>query len=772
MIKLSSRKATTLSVIGWLALLALLGWPVLNLEFNNDIWLSEDHPVERSMDRVSKEFEPGETLLVILPLADNFFASTDLQEQVYQLEQALGALQPVTETQSPLSARTVIESPPEPQEDAEFEAPSVLEIGSYRYALGQGALRRADDLDADPTLATYAEAFSTGPYAGRLLSDDARLAAVQLRLDTRENQQARLEAIAQIRSLVPQYWPDQYWLVGAAAIKNELNLRISESMVRLLLLALFGVVLLLRVLLGTWPRALLIASCASGCTLVAMAWLPRLGTPLTAPGLILPVMVLTVALADSLHLLACWDRIRPTAASPRAAVLETWRTLWLPCLAASLTTAIGCGAFITSDIIVLSDFSWVAIVGVLSAYPLMVVPLLTALALQPDWFARRGPGRIDWLWTAPLAFVRSELEHRPVHALLLAGLPCLLLSAGLYRLHTESNFLAIFFDYDEEIREGFRLVDEKLGGSGSVNVILDSGEDGQFRTHRALERVVNLEQSLQVRHVNRVDSYALPLRMVHPVLSSRLDEEDTGSLPRSDEELEQEIFFLEFSRSENKRGVLEPYADFTYASTRLDLHTPDLLSADLADLIADLEQKLDAEVKEDDVTITGFGVFLHQLSTMILDTQLTSLAWTMALIAVLFLLQFKLLSAGLGLLVNLVPLAATAGTISWLGLPYDFGSILVIGITLGFAVDDTLHLLHRYAAQTGSTIERLQMAIKQAGPAVIEASLVLMFGLSLLLSSDLVLIDRFALFAIFGLFLSLVCTLILLPALFLRFNNK
>ena len=769
---------------GWLLLMALLAVPASKLEFNNDEWLPADHPVELSLDRLAEEFEPGETLLLVLQLREDFFASPQVQERLHHLEEALRDLPLVSETTSAVSGRIVISLPPEDEElygeelygDELYDdepPPPVLEIGSFRYAMQQGALLPTADADAATDLQTYAQAFADSPYAGRLLSADGRLAAIQLRLDTRENHAARTIAVAQVRALTERYWPDTYWTVGAAAIKDELNLRLGEDIIWLLMLALGGTLLLLRLLLGTWARALLIGACAGGCTLAALAWMPLLGVPFTAPGLILPVMIITVAVADSLHLLLRWDRLYPQAPSPRAAAMQTLRALWVPCLSASLTTAIGCGAFISSDILVLAEFSLAAIIGIFTAYPLMLIPLLAALATAPKPFLapanggdNRFPGR---LWQALLRPAQSWVRHSPKRTALLVLLPCALLAAGLHRLHTESNFLAIFFAADDHIRQGFQLVDNELGGSGSVDVMLDTDTPGHFREQSALQAMTALEEDLRVTHVNRVDSYSLPLRQVHPRLAQ---DHSAGDLPRNSSELEQEIFFLELSRNEEQRGVLEPYANFTYSGARIDLHTPDLRSAQLAQLIQQIEHQLPPADGDMRATITGFGVFLHRLAELILSTQVTSLIWTLGLISLVFLAQFKVLPALLGIGVNIVPLAATAGLISWLKLPYDFGTVLVIGVTLGFAVDDTLHLLHQHRHNTGATHERLRQSLRVAGPAILTAGLTLAFGLILLLSSDLVLIQRFAAFSVFGVVMSLACTLLLLPALLVLFSGE
>ncbi|MGI9346173.1 MAG: efflux RND transporter permease subunit [Gammaproteobacteria bacterium] len=756
----------TLLVLVWAAFLVFLLWTVRQLEFNNDRWLAEDHPVERSLDWLAEDFDAGETLLVILPLKERWFTSPETQKHVEDLEDQLSALPLVLESSSPLTARTVIQLPPSASQPV-----PVLEIGSFSYAIKQQAI--SPDAQQASGKKSYEQAFRDSPYMGYLLSADTLLAAIKLKLDTRENHQGRQVVMREIQQTIQGNWGDDYWLVGSAAIKNELNLRLGDDTVRLLLLAVITAFALLYLLLGSWRQALLISVCASSCMLVALSWLVWLGIPFSAPALILPVMIITVSVADSVHLTLHWNRLYRQHPSAQAA-WTALKNLWLPCFSASLTTAIGCGSFILSDIVILSEFSVVAILGVFTAYPLMIAPLIGALALKPDWFDAKVSGRlgIERLYILLVQPIEKRLRQGQTAQILVASMGVLVVSlvlaAGLYRLHTESNFLAIFFDESDHIRQGFDLVDRDLGGSGSVEAILSSDQDSYFSSYSAMESVASVEAALEIPNVLRTDSYLIPIRQVHPHLSGQ------QGLPENDAELAQEIAFLEYSRSEEQRGVLEPYSDFSYSASRLSMHTPNLGSSDLAVLLDEVQDTVDQQGNWT-VTLTGFGVYLHSLAELILETQLLSLMLTFALIFLVFLAQFRGWQSVLGVVANMLPLAATAGLISWLGLPYDFGTILVIGVTLGFAVDDTLHLLHHYAhlkKQDLPADQCLAQALQLSGPGILTAGIVLACSLALLLSSSLVLIDRFAVFSIFGLVVSLICALVLLPGMLLALDKR
>ena len=249
----------------------------------------------------------------------------------------------------------------------------------------------------------------------------------------------------------------------------------------------------------------------------------------------------------------------------------------------------------------------------------------------------------------------------------------------------------MFFKEDSTIRKDFGLVDARLGGSAGLDIMPKSGTPEHFKSLRGLDVVEFMETALAaIPPVTYAESYTASL--------SRTQHAFTGvrGLPDTEDLLAQEILFLELSRTENKDDILSPHVDFDYATARIHLRLPDLRSRELTDFIERARLAVAPSSAGLDPVLTGFAAFVHTMSGQVLRTQAHSLLLTGLAIGVLFVILFGPRQGLAALGVNLLPVVAATGLMAWLGVPFDFSTVLVAGITLGLCVDDTIHLLHAY----------------------------------------------------------------------------
>jgi len=750
------------AVLVWGALVVAAAAHLPRLSFDNDTWLPGANPLRAELENFRAEFEPDEALLVAVELPEDFFAPA-MTRAMQELDAALAALPAVRHVLSPVSATTILG-----RGDA-------LEIGDFGDALVQGFL------DAD----SFQKRFDGSPYAGKLLSDDHRVAALRVAI-ARAGAEARGVAVAAVVETARRHVDalgGAAHFAGEAALKDELNRATRAQLPRLLAVAALALAVFLRLACGNWRRAALVFAAAAAAVGACLGLLAALGFPVNAVLLALPVMVAVIAVADALHILARWDGLGGDGDAGNgdsgagngefaARIKATIRQTWLPCLGASVTSAVGFGAFAVSELIPLRHFGLASAAAILYAYPLIVGAVWGGLWLAPS--LRAAPGqRFAWAKFADAAHRLSGAHAGRVAAAALAVTA--LLGGGLAGLRTETNFLTVFFAEDSRVRRAFDLVDAQLGGSGRVEVVL-RGAPGAFATADALARVERIAGRAGAGDtVNHVDSYLLPVAMAHAAFVGSAGGEGGGesapALPATDAEVAQELLFLELSRGEARRDVLSPYLDFERAAARLSLQTPNLDSPALQRTIAAAA----AGPVDSAVTVTGFGVFIHNLGRLVLRTQAFSIALTLAVIAALLLAQFGMRAGLCGFTANLLPLAATAGLVAWLGHPFDFAAILIAGVTLGLSVDDTIHFLHHYrrgggrggpggGADNAESDSRARALRRTARPIVITSAL-FCCGLAVIGTSDLVVLRKFAAFTAFGMTAALVSTLVVLPAL-------
>ena len=723
----------------WLALAGAATSQLHRLGFDNDTWLPPDNPRKIALDTFRAEFEPDEAFLLVVELQEDFFREEQTQK-IRELEGVLDALPETVSVLSPLSATTIIDTG------------ETLEIGSFDEAMEKGFLADAG---------AFREKFLASPYAGRLLSADQRKVLLRVaieRIDAVARGISVAAVIAAARAEADKKGWENIHFAGESALKDELNRATREQLPYLLALAGIMLVIFLRLACGNWRRAAVIFAAAVAAVSSCLGLMAAFGWPMNAVLLVLPVMVSVIAVADGLHILATWDALEaPHLHDPQTRIKKTIAQTWLPCLGATLTSAAGFGAFSVSELTPLQHFGFASALTILYAYPLITGAVWGSLWIFPG-MERKPPSRLPWEKLAG-AFERAA-GTRP-RRIVFAGL-CFaaLLGGGLSLLRTETNFLAVFFSPQSEVRRAFDLVDADLGGSNRVEVIR-RGAPEQFAEHAAMRDVESLAARLrEIDTVHYVDSYLLPVGMADTAFGG-------SGLPESDGQLSQELLFLSLSRSETERGVLAPYLDFNESGARLSLQTANLLSPELERTIAETEAHVAAAPDNSSTalttTITGFGVFIHNLGEHVLNTQASSLALTFLIIATLLFAQFGWRAGFAGLLANMLPLAATAGLVAWLRYPYDFAAILIAGVTLSLSVDDTIHFLHHYRRGNGAADSRRRALGRTARPIAV-TTVLFCCGLGVVAFSDLVVLRRFALFASFGIACALASALLFLPA--------
>ena len=762
-----------------MALLCLIIIPAFSLTTNNDQWLSDNHPQEIYLDYLNSQFTSGDDLVIAIALEDSFFNHRHFQP-LSRLESALKNHlgEDLISIRSPLSATRIADNR------------GVIEIEDFIGALRRGAYRNLEDYQKD---------FDQSPYGGRLLSFDHKIVAFDLRLDTRERADKRHIVMDKIDAVL-DYEGFNGHFIGEAALKDEMNRQTSSELSRLLILSALVFFAFLFFALGRFWVACFLLLVASLAVMTALSMVSLLGHHMTIIALILPILSAIIVIAHSLHILMRNQIIgqKMAFAEPSSKADETMKHIWRPCFYANLTSAIGFGSFIFSDLIPIQDFSIDAFFTLIMLYILTLLSFWSLFRLGFNFQNQKpqnnqnpenhdtqnnqaqNPQNPDtqnpstqnhknnirkpdlWLHHALTWLHFSSEKYRfwlPPSVLGFA----LLCGSGLYFFHTETNFLSVFFKDKSQIRQDFNLADNQLGGSGVVDIIIRQKQSDFFKRKSAFDLTHKLAQDL-ARHptINYAEAMDIPIGLVHHAFGAK------KQFPQNENQLSQELLFLELSRSEAKDDILSPYVNFDYSATHIHLRTPDLKSNDIQNLIFDINAIMAPAHSLGEVIFTGFNVFVDVLGVELVEVLLESLALTSLLILVIFIFIFGFKIGVIGWSANLLPIIIMLGAISWLGFPFDVATILVASITLGLAVDDSIHFLHAWAQarkEGATSYEARRQALQITGRAIILTSLLFCLGFIALLFSQLVLLIKFASFAILGLILAMFSALLFLPSL-------
>jgi len=748
----------------WTAVVATAVYGARGLQYDNDKWLSPDNPHEIARTMLVSEFNQFESTMLLFK-ADRLFTEEGF-ENASAFTDAVKNIDGVVDVVSPYDASLIM-----------TDAGGSLVITTYRAALESGQL-------AD--LLALKGQFYKSEYLGRLLSEDGTLGAFIVKHDTGGTPDLRAAVVDQILALAAQSpLTADAQIAGDGYLKFTLDAKTQRELGTILSIVAIGIALFLFSLFGrVWKTALVLGT-AMTAVAVAMGLMSTLGHNLTIIALALPVMLSVIVVADSLHIIRYWDHeidIARDDTSVAHVLRETLVATWLPCLTTSATSAVGFGVFYFSELVPLREFGGDSFLGILLGYGIMMGGLFLGLyTATPGALVRRGGTKeaLSLPDRAADSFLKLDWSvvgnNRPVTfavavVLTLASVMALFLNAK-----SESNLLDVFFKPSSDMYQAFDRVDDELGGSGVVSIVFQTDEEDYFRTYPPFVNLLDVESAIEnLREINTTESYSNPLGEIHRSLF-----DDGTRYPQNEEQLAQEMLFSEWSRSAESRDVLAEGVNFSFDSGHLRAYTSNISSTELEAVVDKIEKQMaliDTQGLPKPI-FTGYSVFFSQLSGYILNTQFTTVFLTFVFIFIILALEFNFRLAIAGMIACSLPILITMGTIAMLGFPFDFATVIIASVTMGLSIDDTIHILHSYQHHLVDEHKSQRLSLRQAlfipGRPIVQSTFLFSLGAGVFLSSDMVMLQRFAGFTMMGLVLALLGAVLLLPSLLsMRFFNQ
>lgn len=691
-------------------------------------------------------------MVVVISLGTNYFDKTLIQALAKTADR-LEAIRSVRKINSPLHAKIILR-----------DHQGNLHNIPFKQALDDGLL----------SFEQYPDALRNSPYWQRLISDSGDTIVIKIHVDTdpdSDNTDSRRQTFLSATAILSEStYFSNYGFAGEAELNHRIDYLSEQDLYRLVPIALLVLFLLLLAFYRNLAYVL-ITSLVILCTLLLTFNVNhQLGFSFNVVSTGLPILIMTIAIADSVHILKRWQ-VQSLSADAQAAPGKVttllglcWQETWQPCFFTSLTSAVGFGVFYISELIPLSEFGITAFISILLAYPaIMLMTFALLYSLQPRAKKSITAHLSTQMWRVPFRAATDKTSK-----VLTICLVLLVVAIGTLPFATyETNFLDVFFAQQSATRKTFDLIDTQLSGSGGVDVILQGSAANTFN------RIANFHKiKQQVAAASAIDaivsasSLLEPVQMVHKPLSGTDD-----ALPDTDEGLAQELLFLEFSRTDEETDVLSTFTDFDYRNTRIGLYTKNMKSSETARLIQELSKHLDRLSLP--YLLTGASVYFHELSAYVLKTQYLSMSITGGLVWLLFIMQFGFKLGSIGIVSSVFPIALTLGLQIMLGIPFDFSTVLVASICLGLCIDDTIHYLHRFKYQELSVLpsSRLEATSAHLWQPIVVTSVMLIGGFLTLLDSDLVVVKRFAGLTAIAITLSLAACFLLLPALLKQFGS-
>ena len=551
----------------------------------------------------------------------------------------------------------------------------------------------------------------------------------------------------------------------------------------------FGLGVLLFIVATLWfvfRRIIWILVPISSCffsVVIMMGILGLLGWKVTVISSNFIALMLILTMAMNIHMSTRFlqlKEIHQNKSILELIILTTSKMFW-PILYTVLTTIIAFLSLIFSEIKPIIDFGWMMSLGLITSFVITFTLLPTLINFVPKENVSLKKYEDSFI-TSFFAKI-SQNNHKIIFAV--TGLVIIFSLIGISRLQVENSFIN-YFSKKTEIYKGMKLIDEKLGGTTPLEVILkfskkkelkadqeddfeDWGEDEEknnekyWFTKDKIDKIANVHNYLDsLPQVGKVLSFS----SIIDVATLLNNNKPLGTL-------EMGVLYSKIPES-IKIEIIDPYISIKDNEARINLRIIDsqenLRRNELIKKIKyDLKNKLN--LKEDEYKLAGVLILFNNLLQSLFKSQILTLGLVMIGIFGMFLILFKNIKLSLiGVIPNFIAAFFILGIIGLLGIPLDMMTITIAAITIGIAVDNSIHYIYRFKEEfnnIGEYNRTLLLCHSTVGKAILNTSITIVFGFSILVLSKFIPTIYFGIFTGLAMLLAMISVLTLLPSLIL-----
>jgi predicted RND superfamily exporter protein len=556
----------------------------------------------------------------------------------------------------------------------------------------------------------------------------------------------------------------EIYTAGSPAVNNALKAQMRADMqkfirITFLIILVFLFLVFRRISAVFYPLLVIIFSLLT--TVGAMAWT---GTAFKLPTQVLPSLLLTVSVGATVHILSVFfDRFN-TSGDKKEALSYTMGHSGLAIAMTSVTTAIGVGAFLGSEVAPISDLGLFASLGVMVSLllTLTLLPALLSLTkLKPK--ERTKTGKIDLLMKkmASIPVKHTKLIISASFVIVIISL----MAATEVRL---SHYPLKWFQSDNVNRVATEVIDEKMNGSVTIEVIVDTGKENGWIDPVRLAKLEAFENKIQKYkdeyvYVGKVVSLATIVKETNRALHE--NKEEFYTIPKDKNLVSQELLLFENSGSDD----LEDVVDSQFSKIKISIKVPWIDAIRTTPILDYVKKEAESAFVGDKIEVTGMIPLLSNTFSHAVNSSLVSYA--IAGVLIMFMMMLILASPRLGLISmipNLVPIILGLLIMYFGDMPLDIFTLLIGSIAIGLAVDDTIHFMHnfkRYYLESKDVLLAMEQTFFTTGKAMLITTIVLSLGFFSYMAAYMSSVQNFGILTGSIIIFALLSDLLLAPAL-------
>ena len=550
----------------------------------------------------------------------------------------------------------------------------------------------------------------------------------------------------------------------------------------------FGIGVFLFIIATLWfvfKKLIWIIVPISSCffsVIIMMGLLGLLGWKVTVISSNFIALMLILTMAMNIHISTRFLQLRenhPDMNILELITLTTGKMFW-PILYTVLTTIIAFLSLIFSEIKPIIDFGWMMTLGLITSFIITFTLLPTLISFVP----KENISLKEYKNSLITSFFSKISQNNHKIIFIITGIIIILSLIGISRLEVENSFIN-YFSKKTEIYKGMKLIDEKLGGTTPLEIILkfpkkeksktddDEFEDWEDENENDNEKYWFTKD--KVDKISSVHNYLDSLPQVGKVLSfsSIIDVATLLNNNKPLGTLEMGVLYSKIPES-IKTEVIDPYISIKNNEARINLRIIDS-QEDLRrnELIKKINYDLKNEIglDENEFKLAGVLILFNNLLQSLFKSQILTLGLVMIGIFAMFVILFKNIKLSLiGVVPNFIAAFFILGIIGLLGIPLDMMTITIAAITIGIAVDNSIHYIYRFKEEFNNSNDynkTLNLCHSTVGKAILNTSITIVFGFSILVLSKFIPTIYFGIFTGLAMLLAMISVLTLLPSLIL-----
>ncbi|MEO0794023.1 MAG: MMPL family transporter [Verrucomicrobiota bacterium] len=760
-------------------------WQAFSLQVNvsTDSLIPEDSPLQQEYDSVTEKF--GSDQLALVYIQDDDLFSTEKLEHLKTLGKELKKLPLVERVESLFTVNDIrsvngwvdtsplLRRIPKTAEALEEKQEQAIENPLMRRAIisnsGNATLITlyltsgdGEQMDRDQAIYQQIEEILNGRYAASAPKLPENIDQLPPAIRRAMEEKAK-ESVQEPVNYTTKF--DRIFQVGSPALHVLMADYIIDDQSVLLPIAALVLVLLIGLMMGSFQAAIIPVINAVISTAWTFGFMVAFDIPISMLNYIVPALILIIGATEDVHILNEYRDAKEEGIIGAEAVAQIANRIGLTLFLTGVTTSLGFAVTGLNALSIMQEFGMTAALGMLSRFVISITFLPAWLRLfgrfiRSAHHTERHETAHFRLTNRISSFLEKRLlkdPRRVIGVFLLIALPCLIFIPQI----RVSNDLISFLRPDSPIVEQLNLVANQLSGSKVIYVTFD-GTAGDYKKADRLKELESLSSWLrQDDRLDTVTSLADYISLVNKAM--RGGDPADQVIPDNDQLIAQYLVF--FHRSD-----LKPYVTGDFSSANVVIRTNISDSSELNELVASIEQAADqGQFGRNQITVSGKSVMVASAVDKIIGGQVISLSsMTALLFLIVGVLFLSTRAASLAVLSNLFPVTVVFGIMAVSGVSLNVGTCMVAAITIGIAVDDTLHLMVRYNRE----LKRLKdehkaivASVRAEFFPVLTTSLGLAGGFVILGFSSFVPVMQFGLLSAVVMLLALIADVILTPVL-------